>query len=64
MQGVHEELGHLGFVRLIVCFRHNIGGDKCNYKFNNLCFNVWHVIECEHHSMHLHFIYNHCISWG
>ncbi len=35
MQGVHEELGHLGFVRLIVCFRHNIGGDKCNYKFNN-----------------------------
>jgi hypothetical protein len=53
----------LGFSRLIVCFRHNICGDKCNCKFNNLCFNVWCVIKCEHHSTCLHFVYKYCPSY-
>jgi hypothetical protein len=32
--------------------RQNFGGVGCNYKFNNLFFDVWHVIEYGHHSTH------------
>jgi succinate dehydrogenase/fumarate reductase-like Fe-S protein len=53
----------LGFLRFIICSRHNISGDKCNCKFKNLCFNVWCVIKCEHHSTCLHFIHKHCPSY-
>jgi hypothetical protein len=28
------------------------------------CFSMCSVTKHEHHSTHLHFIYNHCPSWG
>jgi hypothetical protein len=48
----------------IVYSNHNTNGEKCNYKFNNLFFDVWYVTKYGYHSMHLHFIYNHCPSWA
>jgi hypothetical protein len=53
----------LGFNIPIVCYRHNINGVGCNYMFNNLFIGVWCVTKRGHHSMHLHFICNHCPSW-
>jgi len=47
----------------IVCSMHNIGGVGCNYRFNNLFFDVWGVIEYEHHSTQQHPNYNLYQSW-
>ncbi len=33
MKHAHEELGHFGVCR-IVCFKVNMGGKACNWKFN------------------------------
>jgi len=59
-----ESLTILGLVGLIICSMHNSGGQGCNYNSNSLVFDVWCVTEFEHHSMHLHPIYNHYPSWG
>jgi hypothetical protein len=48
----------------IVCCKHNISGEGCNYKFSSLSLGVWCVTKFMHHSMHLHFIYNLCQLWG
>ncbi len=54
----------LGSNEFTICFKHKINDERCNYKCNNL-FLMCGVIEtCGCHSMHLHFIYNHCPSWG
>ncbi len=50
----------LGFIGFIMCSKHNTSGERCNCEFKNLCGET----KCKHHSMHLHFIYNHCPSWG
>jgi len=55
MKLVHEEFNHFGVQQT-----YNTSGKGCNYKFNNLFFSVWCVIEFMHHSMHLHFDYNLC----
>jgi hypothetical protein len=47
---------------IIICSMSNIGGQGCNFMFNNLFIGVWCVIKCKHHTMHLHFIYIHCPS--
>jgi hypothetical protein len=54
----------LGFNGPIVCSMHNIGGEECNFRFNNLFFGVCFMIGYEFHSIHLHFIFNHYPSWG
>ncbi len=33
MKHAHEELGHFGVCR-ILCFKVNMGGKACNWKFN------------------------------
>jgi hypothetical protein len=48
----------LGSGRPTIYFKHNNGGVGCNYKFNNSFFDVWCVIEYEHHSTHQHPNYN------
>jgi len=37
---------------------HNIGGEGCNCKFNNLFIGVWCVTKFMNLSMHLHFTHN------
>jgi hypothetical protein len=54
----------LGFDAHIVCFRHNIGGEGCNCKFNNLFFDVWCVTKFVHHLMHLHINYSLLLIMG
>jgi hypothetical protein len=54
----------LRFIKLIICSKHNIDGKGCNYKFNNLFFNILCVKEFMHHLVHLHLIHNCCPSWG
>jgi len=51
----------LGSNKHTVCSKHNIGGEGCNYKFNNLFLSVWCVTKFKHLSMHLHFTYQ---LWG
>jgi len=54
----------LGFIKLIICSKHNIAGKGCNYKFNNLFFNILCVIVFMYHLMDLHLIHNYYPSWG
>jgi hypothetical protein len=61
---VHEELGHFVSNAHIVCSKHNIGGEGCNYKFRSLFLSVWCVTKFMHHSMNLHFNYSLCQLWG
>jgi hypothetical protein len=48
----------------IICFGSNIGGEGCNWKFNNLFLGAWCVTEFGHLSMHLHLTYNLYQLWG
>ncbi len=48
----------LGFDTHIVYSKHGIGGEGCNYKFNNLFLDVWCVTKFMHRAMHLPPIYN------
>jgi hypothetical protein len=54
----------LGSNEHIIWFKHNIGGEGCNYKFNNFLINVWCVTKFRHLLMHLHFTYNSYQLWG
>jgi hypothetical protein len=47
----------LGSNKHVGCSKHNINGEGCKYKFNNLFLNVWCATEFGHHLMHLHLIY-------
>jgi hypothetical protein len=42
----------------------SFGGRGCNYKFTNLFFGVWCVIEFKHHSMHLHLTISKVVQWS
>ncbi len=64
MKHVHEELAILGSDKHTICSRHNVGGEGCNCKFNNLFLGVWCVTKSKHLSMHLHFTYNLYQLWG
>ncbi len=60
-----KNLTILGFIKVITCdFKHNVIGKGCNFKFNNLFFNVWCVMKWKCHSTRLHPIYNHCPLWS
>jgi hypothetical protein len=55
----------LGFDRPTELALSIIFGDKgCNFKLNDLFSDVWSMIKCDHHSIHLHPIYSHYPSWG
>lgn len=53
----------LGFDEHIICFKHNIGCEGCNYKFNNFFISVWCVTEFKHLSMHLYLTYSPYQLW-
>jgi hypothetical protein len=55
----------LGFDGPIVCFKHNIGGKGCNYRFK-VFFSMYgvHMTKCKDILTHLPLIYNYYSSWG
>jgi len=52
----------LGYIKPIVYVKANIGGEACNWRFNNLLHNAWCVIRFVHHLMHPPHIY--CLYWS
>jgi hypothetical protein len=47
----------LGSNKHVGCSKHNISGEGCKYKLNNLFFDIWCATKFGHQLMHLHLIY-------
>ncbi len=49
----------------IICFKHNIVGKECNYRFK-FFFSMYgvHMTKVKHLLTHLSLIYNYYSSWG
>jgi hypothetical protein len=54
----------LGSNEHTICSKHKIGGEGCNYKFNNFFISVWCVTKFRHLSMYLHLTYSPYQLWG